>query len=109
MSEHPRCPARKEWVRDHTCKKALGHHGMHECECGEHWLNEDDWTPCPSQGWAVLGMVKPAAVRCGLQLDHPGPHRFAIEWESTGEHSHSAFVRCPFCSYILPPGSKVGR
>lgn len=77
-----RCEAVLPWVRDHTCNKPSGHPGVHRCVCSEEWLNAEDWTPCPSEALSVLGMVgKPAMVRCGLQVDHSGPHRFAMEWE----------------------------
>ncbi len=81
--EH-RCDATLPWVGDnaHDCEKPLGHHGVHLCACGKDWLNRDDWTPCPSEALSVLGMVNgQAMVRCGRQIDHQGPHRFAMEWE----------------------------
>ena len=76
------CDAVLPWVRDHRCEKSLGHHGVHRCDCGEEWLNAQDWTPCPSKALSVLGMVgEPAMVRCGLQADHSGMHRFSMAWE----------------------------
>ena len=84
MDDRERCPATKAWVNGnpHSCTKPLGHHGVHLCNCDEDWLNADDWTPCPSEALSVLGMVNgQAMVRCGLQIDHQGPHRFAMEWE----------------------------
>lgn len=85
------------WVPDwcgatdwkHDCRLPRGHHGRHVCMtggggCGHSWPNENETRPCPSTQVAVLGIVgEPALVRCGLLLDHDGPHRMGIEWETS--------------------------
>lgn len=80
----PRCESKLPWVGDRVCDcmKPMGHRGVHRCLCGTDWLNEADYSDgCTSSEVMVLGVLDgPVRVRCGLQEDHNGPHRVAMEW-----------------------------